>query len=88
MVTTMKPWGGPKFSENEKRCRGEQYPCAWCGKPIKDRKTAVMVFICCDDFQPASAEPAHREHGNNMGWYPLGPDCAARLKKARPEVFA
>lgn len=84
----IKPWSGPKFNENSKKCRGGHQPCAICGKPIKDNKKAVMVFICCDDFQPDSVEPDHREHGNNMGSYPVGPDCARVLRKDRPEIFS
>ena len=82
----MKPFSGPNYRENETRC-GKKTPCGYCGKAIKDNKTAVMVFICCDDWQPASAQGAHQSHGNNMGGYPLGPDCARKLKKLRPEVF-
>lgn len=82
----MKPFSGQKFRENESRC-GDKWPCAYCGKPIKDRRKAVMAFICCGDFQPLSTEEDHRNHASNMGGYPLGPDCARRLKKERPEIF-
>lgn len=84
----MKPFMGPKFQENQQRCKRHDVPCGFCGKPIKDQYKSFMVFICCDDFQPDAAEPAHRLHGNNMGGYPLGPDCARRLKKIRPELFS
>lgn len=78
----MKPFGGPDFKQNESRC-GAKWPCAWCGKPIKDNKKAVMVFICCGEFEPAGGEEAHKSHGNNMGGYPLGPDCARRFRAER-----
>ena len=79
----MKPFSGPNFRENERRCHGDQWPCAYCGKPIKDNSKAVMVFICCDQFEPAGGEEAHKSHGNNMGGYPLGPDCAKRYRSER-----
>jgi len=79
----MKPFSGPNFRKNSERC-GNKWPCAYCGKPIKDNSKAVMVFICCDDFQSRGAEEAHKDHGNNMGGYPLGPECAKKLRTLAP----
>lgn len=71
----LTPFGHKDYSKNSKKCKGTQVPCAWCGKPIKDQYKAKMVLICCDLFNPAGGEDAHKSHGNNMGGYPLGPDC-------------
>jgi hypothetical protein len=81
----MKPFGGPNFAKNFDR-GGGHLPCAYCGKRIKDTSKVVSVFICCDEFQPSSIEEAHRAHGNNMGFYPLGPDCARKLRAERADL--
>lgn len=79
----MKPWGGPNFRKNSDRCKGDEYPCAYCGKPIKDKAKALWVEICCDQFVLLieGEKVNHDRHGNYMGGYPLGPECARAFKK-------
>lgn len=82
----MKAFSGPKYSENAKKCSGNQQPCAHCGKPIKNLDTAVWVEICCHIINPdashdphGTGKPGHEPHGA----YPLGPECAKLLKKTK-----
>lgn len=86
----MKAWEGPNFSENSKRCKGDEWPCAYCGKPIKDKAKALWVEVCCGIL---GCGPEHDPHGKgdkgpgheSMGSYPLGPECARKFKKLEKE---
>jgi len=82
----MTPFSGPRFHENAERCKGSEWPCAYCGKPIKEKDKAMWVFICCGQFEPAGGEEAHQHHPWNMGGYPLGPDCARKYRREKAVV--
>jgi hypothetical protein len=77
----MKPFGGPNFRYNQERV-GKYDPCAYCGKAIKNKDTAVYVEVLVNgEFAqdaPGSAE--------SQGAFPLGPNCARRFKSERVTV--
>jgi len=79
----MKPFSGPNFRENSQRCKEHEMPCAYCGKPVKNKDKALWVEICCDQFVllMEGAAVDHRLHGNYMAFYPLGPECARAFRK-------
>lgn len=79
----MRPFGGPDFLKNSKKCKNGQHPCAWCGKPVKNLDAAVLVFICCGQFEPDGGREVHNWHDNCMESYPLGPDCARKYRAQR-----
>ena len=79
VVKTMRPFGGPDYRKNERRCKGGEYGCVWCGRPIKDEAKAVWVEVLVNgkfaDDAPGSAE--------SQGCFPMGPSCAKLYRAER-----
>jgi len=75
-----RPFSGPRYQENERKCGGKQDPCAFCGKAVTSPDTLVEVLegggrFALKDEQTDEQDPGH------MGFFPVGPTCAARLLK-------
>ena len=82
----VKPFRGPNYSRNSERCKGEQIPCAWCGKPCGEPWTfAVRVIQGGAAFANRDAPPD--DGPGEMGCFPVGPDCARKLRAAGVDVW-
>jgi len=90
------PFGGeggyPRYSENETKVAyiapgkkgygaGQTECCAYCGKLCLNPR--FFAFLTCG----GAFEVYEDGHDGILGFYPLGSDCARRLKKAVP-VYA
>lgn len=82
------PNGHPSYDANHaKWCKpSKRYPygcntedaCAYCGKPCPTPKY-FAALTCGGAFEDA----ANVKDGD-LGFYPIGSDCASKLKKAAP----
>ena len=84
-MSALRPFGGPKYDENKTRCRDGSTACGYCGRAVKDSwKDAVRVVDGGARFATRD-EPA--EEAGDMGCFPIGPDCARKLRAAGLPVF-
>jgi hypothetical protein len=84
--TIMEPFGHPKFNENKDRygAGDGETPCGYCGKPCKEPwKDAVRVRTDLKFAAPDEDLP----DGLDQGCFPVGPDCARKLRAAGVPVF-
>lgn len=81
-----QPFSGPRYHENAQRTGGEE-PCVLCGRAIKDTATAPYAIVVDggDRFALANETPNEKDPGF-MGGYPVGPECAKKLKPALREA--
>ena len=80
-----RPFGHSKYNENKARVRGDTTPCAWCGKAVHHPWVfAVRVIAVGAKF---ATQDAPDDGAAEMGCYPVGSVCAARLKSAGVPVF-
>ena len=82
---------GDQFARNEGIYReGCDDNCRLCGKPLNTtRKTTGWVRLPCgDDAWPYDEElPADFER-DDMGCYPVGPECVKKLPKTYYSCYA
>jgi hypothetical protein len=82
---TMEPFGHKNFDKNKDTVGPDETPCGYCGKGCKKPwKDAVRVrtdrkFAARDEEIP---------EGYDQGCWPVGPDCARKLRAAGVPVFA
>lgn len=83
------PFSGPRFHKNEDRCESPATPCALCGKAVKEPWPASVRVV------DGGASFATREQvegkapidaAGDMGGWPLGSDCARKLRAAGVHV--
>lgn len=79
-----RPIDSKAFHRNEKRVGPDEWPCARCGKPVKeaDAKNWVTFTSGGGRFLRTDDPPVPANDPGQMGWHPVGPDCAKRLKKS------
>lgn len=70
----VRPFSGKNFVRNSERVRGDQQPCAICGKPVKEPKTAAWAVIV-DGGSAWGNDTSDPSHPGYMGGYPVGADC-------------
>ena len=63
----------PNYDQNEKRVRGEDWPCIICGKPVRQKTIAVHMLTSGDLVS------SEQDFDNSQGFYYIGPDCAKLL---------
>jgi hypothetical protein len=76
------PFSHPKFSKNQDLC-GDHPPCVVCGKPVKS-PDAPSVRVLDGGTRFATEAEAAKDviDSGDMGSFPVGPDCARKLRKA------
>lgn len=82
-------WSGKKYGENRARVRCPDEPCALCGKGVTPPPAGVMramvrVNARTHEFIEKDADIPEPD---DQGCFPVGPDCARRLRKAGVPVF-
>ena len=84
----MKPFSHPKYSENQDRC-GDYLPCVVCGKPVKSPDAPAVRVLDGGDRFATEVEAAQdaADPAGDMGCFPVGPDCAQKLRKAGVYMF-
>lgn len=93
--------GHPNYKTNEARVTGHAKrhgvevgaeACCYCGKGVKGRPrftvflTAVGEMVAKDTTKATEAELS-AEFSDYLGHYPVGPDCAKKLKAAGVTVY-
>jgi len=86
----MEPFSAPSYRHNRQRCKGNEMPCAHCGKGcVKPWKLAVRVveggarYATKDEVEGRVAV----DEGGDMGCWPVGGGCAVKLENAGVYVF-
>lgn len=74
---TVPPFSGPRYGENASRCRGDQWPCAICGRATENASAWATVV---DGGAAWGDESSDEEADGFMGQYPIGADCARRYR--------
>lgn len=79
------PFSGSRYDENEARCESPATPCALCGRAVKQPWPA-SVHVVDGGASFATREQvegkAPIELAGDMGGFPVGLDCARRLRAA------
>lgn len=62
-------------------------PCFFCGRPVKNLKTAGEVEIIWGGGVALLDREGYDEESDAgyMGWYSVGPDCYKKFQKAAKE---
>jgi len=63
------------WSKNADRCKADFTPCALCGKGVSDAKARYEVHVV-DGGGVLQAVDSLIKLPGDMGWYPVGSDCA------------
>lgn len=81
----MNPFGGPNASKNQDRCKGDEAPCGFCGKPVVE-PWPYMVRIVDGGSRFATKREFYDDDpvsaAGDLGAYPVGSACAKKLMKA------
>ncbi len=64
--------------DQEANTTEKQAPCACCGKPVKTATERYFAHVV--DGGSAWGGEGDTGDGGDMGWYPIGPSCAKRLR--------
>lgn len=75
---TVPPFSGPRYGENAARCRGDQWPCAICGRATVN--AAEWATRRGRRRGLGGDESSDEEADGFMGQYPIGADCARRYR--------
>lgn len=77
-----KPFSHPDYHKNQGKC-GQHLPCVLCGKAIL-RNSSIHARVLDGGARFATEEEAKSvaEYSGDMGWYPVGPECARKLRSA------
>lgn len=87
-VATVRPFSGAKYEQNSERA-GDLFPCAICGNGCKNWIGAVHVVAGGARF---ATKEEHEgtipvDSAADMGCFPVGPECARKIKAAGAFVF-
>jgi hypothetical protein len=85
-MKTLKPFSGSEYAKNAKRVSEDEWPCALCGKPVKEPSLSVEVTHGGAAFVKADTTADENDPGY-MGCHRVGSDCAKKLKKAGFAVY-
>lgn len=87
-VEDLPGWDGDKYSKNSDKCRGVEYPCIVCGKPVKNPKFYVRYFWATHIVTDQEAEKiiAEEGEGGDMGAYPLGAGCLKKYPELKKYI--
>lgn len=77
-----RPFGHPKHKANAGLCKGNEMPCAWCGKPIDTDHASYWVRIVDGGGRFATRDDPPDTGAGEMGAHPLGGRCASFLFRA------
>lgn len=84
----MTPFSGPRYPENESKCKEGESPCCLCGKPVLMSNDPPMAevhdggsFVLASDPEPDQSDPGY------MGWFPVGTSCVRKLRKAGVKIY-
>lgn len=80
----VRPFGGPKYQQNQDRVGVTGTPCVWCGQAIKDPwPFAVRViddignrFATREEYEDKSLDEMQGDRGS----FPVGRNCARLLR--------
>lgn len=82
------PFSHPNYRANMDRC-GAFEPCVLCGKGVKNTDAPRARVTGGGNAFAAADEAASDDLGpGDMGWFPVGPDCAKKLRAAGVHMVA
>jgi hypothetical protein len=79
------------YSEIEEAhpCKGDEYPCIICGKPVKSPKYLVWVHMggshAVTEEEGIQLNQQGHE-GADLGYYPIGANCLNKHTSLKPYV--
>ncbi len=81
--TIPAPFSGSRYDLNASRTKASEDPCAICGKGIKPSNPRHWVHVIRGGavFAPI-AQVEEIDPAGDMGWYPIGTECARKLPRA------
>jgi tRNA U34 2-thiouridine synthase MnmA/TrmU len=85
-MKTLRPFSGPEYKKNSKRGGEGTWPCALCGKPVKEPSLFIEVTNGGATFVKVGTVADENDPGY-MGCHRVGSDCAKKLKKAGFAVY-
>lgn len=78
----MKPFGHPDYSKNYGKC-GQRLPCVYCGKAVvKNSSIHARVLDGGARFANEEEAKSNADYYGDMGWFPVGQECARKLRSA------
>lgn len=78
MTTVPLPWS--EHFDTSRQCRGNESPCAFCGRPVKKPRYWVHVVNGGGDLLKIG--DTWDEQASDLGLQPIGANCA----KQHPEL--
>lgn len=79
----IEPFSGPRYRENADLCAEDESPCVVCGRPIREPSCGREVCVVDGGARFARVdETVDTDDPGFMGLYPVGPECAKKLRKA------
>ncbi len=82
----LSPFSGPNYHKNTEKCGSAETPCAFCGRAVKNESSSFSVRVVDGGagFGTAGQFAGTEAVGEagDMGYWPVGSDCAKRLKAA------
>lgn len=84
-----RPFGHDDYTRNSERVRGQDIPCAWCGRAVKvgpdgDLRHTVVVIDGGANFGTLDSDTTDPGY---MGGHPVGPNCKKLLSAAGVAVY-
>lgn len=89
-MNLITPFSGKNYHEREQACPKNHTPCCVCGKPIGDPwKFQVRVVGGGSRWGTADQEQLESEEigDDDMGFFPVGSDCARKLRSQNVHVI-
>jgi hypothetical protein len=71
-TTTVRLEQTPDYARNARKC-GDDFPCARCGRPIKNKDRATWVRLDIHNNIRGDEETVNPAH--DLGGFPIGPEC-------------
>lgn len=68
------PFSGANYGKNSGKCRGDESPCAICGKPVKDASAKHFATVIGGGSAWGDENSDANDPGYMGGW-PVGTDC-------------
>lgn len=87
-ISKLSGFDSDRYSKNQDQCRGDNYPCVVCGKPVKNPKLYVRYFWGTHAVTDQEAEEIIAKEGNggDMCLYPIGAACLKKHPELKPYV--
>ena len=70
-----------RVQKNSVRVKGEDWPCPLCGKPVNPNTAKHWIHLVEGGGKLGHIEETNFEECADLGWHPVGSDCAKKVPK-------